>query len=214
MRGAARDPSIYHPGPVFHHLGRQRRQRKSKTPKTLLNQAPPTVAGLFLCPGAAPAPGLFLPPGGDGHPYMILKMVLCAHVPHKTPEALGCNGFKVGTLQFIICPEVPPCAPAAAGDRTTAHPERVGGQNFAVVKFFLRSKFCLAVKILSDQASDFPSTTSSTMTSAYFSSSCSGVTSSPRGLPGVSVTSCLSVYPKWFFPRKMPDTGLTLPLSI
>ena len=28
-------------------------------------------------------------------------------MPHKTPEALGRNGFKVGTLQFIMCPEVP-----------------------------------------------------------------------------------------------------------
>ena len=66
------DLTIYHPGPVFHHLGRQRRQRKSKTPKTLLNQAPPTVAGLFSCPGAIPAPGLFLvPPGGAGPPGMI-----------------------------------------------------------------------------------------------------------------------------------------------
>lgn len=182
MRGAARDPSIYHPGPVFHHLGRQRRQRKSKTPKTLLNQAPPTVAGLFSCPGAAPAPGLFC--------------------------------LQAVPVLLALSRQRPGAAPAAAGDKTTAHPAGVGGQNFAVVKFFLRSKFCLAVKILSDQASDFPSTTSSTMTSAYFSSSCSGVTSSPRGLPGVRVTSCLSVYPKWFFPRKMPDTGLTLPLSI
>ena len=59
MRGAARDPAIYHPGPVLYYLGRQRRQRKSKTPKTLLNQAPPTVAGLFSCPGAEPAPWAF-----------------------------------------------------------------------------------------------------------------------------------------------------------
>ena len=28
-------------------------------------------------------------------------------MPHKTPEALGRNGFKVGTLRFIMCPEVP-----------------------------------------------------------------------------------------------------------
>lgn len=177
MRGAARDPAIYHPGPVFHHLGRQRRQCKSKTPKTLLNQAPPTVAGLFSCPGAVPAPGLFLvPPGGAGPPGMI---------------------------------------PAADRDR----PGGSWRQNDRPPGRGRRSKFCggqifPAVKILSDQESNFSSMTSSTMTSAYFSSSCSGVTSSPRGFPGVRVTSCLSVYPKWFFPRKMPDTGLTLPLSI
>lgn len=188
MRGAARDPTIYYPGPVFHHLGGQRRQSKSKTPKTLLNHAPPTVAGLFSCPGAAPAPGLFLPPGGAGLPGLIQAAA------RERPGGRWRQNDR----------------PPGRGRRS----KFCGGQNFAVVKFFLRSKFYLAVKILSDQASDFPSTTSSTMTSAYFSSSCSGVTSSPRGLPGVRVTSCLSVYPKWFFPRKMPDTGLTLPLSI
>lgn len=59
-------------------------------------------------PWSCTGPGaFFVPPGGACHPYMILKMVLCAHVPHKTPEALGRNGFEVGTLQFIMCPEVP-----------------------------------------------------------------------------------------------------------
>lgn len=72
MRGAARDPAIYHPGPVLYYLGCQRRQRKSKTPKTLLNQAPPIVAGLFSCPGAAPAPGLSLClQAGAGPPGLI-----------------------------------------------------------------------------------------------------------------------------------------------
>ena len=165
-------------------------------------------------PWSCTGSGAFFPSRrGQSSVYDPKNGFMCPCAP-QNPVGVGPQWVRAGHITFYHVPVSAPCAPAAAGDRTTAHPAGVGGQNFTVVKFFLRSKFCLSVKILSDQASDFPSMTSSTMTSAYFSSSCSGVTSSPRGLPGVRVTSCLSVYPKWFFPRKMPDTGLTLPLSI
>lgn len=55
---------------------------------------------------------------------------------------------------------------------------------------------------------------SSTTLSRYFSSSSATGVVSPRGLFGVSTTSCLSAYPKLFFIRKMPDTGFILPFCI
>lgn len=46
----AYDPVIYNPCTVFHSLGGQRRHDPPKE-TTKINQPPPTVAGVFLCPG-------------------------------------------------------------------------------------------------------------------------------------------------------------------
>lgn len=67
------------------------------------------------------------------------------------------------------------------------------GQNFGVrSKFSVSVKFLVLVKI-SAGGQILSSSTSSTITSAYLSSRAAGSTGSPSGVPGVRVTSCLSV---------------------
>ena len=101
---------------------------------------------------------------------------------------------------FMPCVRGDHPAPAATQpDREKTTPANISAE---VVKFFLWSKFCLAVKIsawskfyylveIFFHGSDC--VTSSTMMSAYFSSSSAGVGGASSIWPGLRVTSCLSV---------------------
>ena len=82
------------------------------------------------------------------------------------------------------------------------------------VKISISPVKILPVKISKSAVKIYSVKFSSTTLSRYFSSSSATGVVSPRGLFGVSTTSCLSAYPKLFFIRKMPDTGFILPFCI
>lgn len=100
---------------------------------------------------------------------------------------------------FMPCVRGDHPAPAATQpDREKTTPANISAE---VVKFFLWSKFCLAVKFsawskfyyLVEIFHGSDCVTSSTMMSAYFSSSSAGVGGASSIWPGLRVTSCLSV---------------------
>lgn len=170
------------------------------------------------------------PPTPGGFSFALLPLVdglifYTLREPQKHPH----KAVIFSPLSYTPNRRTPRREPQRATERTTKTPpqerkherqhppedrKRPPPTTPGAVKISISPVKILPVKISKFAVKFYSVKISSTTLSRYFSSSSATGVVSPRGLFGVSTTSCLSAYPKLFFIRKMPDTGFILPFCI